>query len=136
MIFFFQVLAFHLALICVCVCVVLLSLLRLDLLFFSFFNWDQIQAAPCRFTPVSSSISNSTPPSLPKGNKRPERKRERKRETSRETFVSMCVFVFRVWGIQILSFKKKVFLLFLSLSLCASLQFVMTSCRCCTEPCV
>lgn len=61
MIFLFsQVLAFRPALIYLCVCVCFFFRCCGSAFFLSssasFFIWDQIQAAPCRFTPTSSSI--------------------------------------------------------------------------------
>lgn len=63
------------------------------------------------------------------------KEREKERNIKRNFCFYVCVCVSRV-GHSNSFLQKKVFLLFLSLSLCASLQFVMTSCCCCTEPCV
>ena len=94
---------------CVCVCVVLLSLLRLDFLFFL------LQLGPNSGGPLSihTRIIIHFKFDATFSPKRKQTPWTRERETSRELCFYVCVFVFRVWGIQILSLKKR-FLLFLS----------------------
>ena len=126
MIFFFLVLAFRLALMCVCVCCP--SFVAET--GFSFF--PSSIGTKFRRPPVDSHPYHH-PFQIRRhllSQKETNALNERERNIKRTLFLCVCVCVSRV-GHSNSFLKKKIS----SLSL-ASLQFVMTSCCCCTEPCV